>query len=967
MFSNFRNAGKPLGGAHSGGLVNVVTRSGTNKLHGSASEFVRNNYLDAVNFFATCKPVAPATTCTAKDTLHQYATAGTLGGKILRDKLFVFGGYQFFKAIQATDTTTAHVPTAANLAGDFSVTDPAPGTTITSTSCATKTIQMFDPLTGAILPGNKYATPPTWNAQALKLQAYLPPTSDPCGLVGYAIPSQVYDKQFVTRVDYTINAKNDMYGRYFLDGYQAPAFFSPTNVLLTTNPGNIERVQTGAIGEVYTITPQTINTFHASVSRRVDVRGPAPGINACTIGITLSCPLPSGLQITVGSTATHGFSAYCGTCAPGHFNDNSLAIADDVTMMRGKHQILFGGEYVRNQLNIVGAFQADGNFTINGQYSANGPGGGAAIGDANLDFLLGAMSGFSQSKTQQNALRAPIPSLYVQDTYHASKQLTIVAGLRWSPEYFPVDYFNRGSIFNMSAFLANQVSSVYPTAPAGSFFYGDPGVSRQFTSSSPWQFSPNFGASWDPNGNGKTVLRAGAEIAYDEVNFFTGQRVNQNPPFATSSSPNTTGQLSFSSPWTVNGVTSSPYPQPGIPDKATAVFPAQGQFIVLPTQFHPSYTIQYTASIQHQFGRGWELQLDYIGNGTRHAPIGSPLNDAVFIPGVWGPNGTGCSPIVRTGPAAVTPGAAGTSCSTTANQKSRFALAIANPAQGNQYQGGGGGSVLVSDFATANYNGLVTTHQHRLSSSFSLLANHTWSKCLNIADAAGDVAGSPVQNPNNIASDYGPCGSDFRNIENVVITTKSNFPMTGFKALILNNWEFAPLLHIQSGAPFTVTSGQDNSFTAVGNDRPNQLPGVPVYARVAFRNAAGAANRTYVNQSAFQQVTITAGCAAPFSGCSANGTYGNVGRNSFRGIPSYQLDSQISRIFAIRERLNMVVRLEAFNMLNHPNFNIPTGSTTGSLGGTSGGNAVVTSSTFGQITSTSNTARVFQGGVKVSF
>src|SRR6266702_711699 len=115
------------GGSHSGGLVNVVTRSGTNTLHGSASEFIRNNYLDAVNFFATCKPVAPATTCTAKDTLHQYATAGTLGGKILRDKLFVFGGYQFFKAIQTSATSTAHVPTAANLAGDFSVTDPAPG------------------------------------------------------------------------------------------------------------------------------------------------------------------------------------------------------------------------------------------------------------------------------------------------------------------------------------------------------------------------------------------------------------------------------------------------------------------------------------------------------------------------------------------------------------------------------------------------------------------------------------------------------------------------------------------------------------------------------------------------------------------------------------------------------------------------------------------------------------------------
>src|SRR5438067_12722024 len=143
------------------------------------------------------------------------------------------------------------------------------------------------------------------------------------------------------------------------------------------------------------------------------------------------------------------------------------------------------------------------------------------------------MSAFQQSKFQQNALRGPIPSLYGQDTYHATKRLTLITGLRWSPEFLPVDAFNRGTIFDMAGFLANKVSTVYPNAPAGTFFYGDPGVSRQFTKNSPWQFSPNVGVSFDPTGDGKTVFRGGFELAYDMVNFFTGQRTNQNPPFAT--------------------------------------------------------------------------------------------------------------------------------------------------------------------------------------------------------------------------------------------------------------------------------------------------------------------------------------------------------------------------------------------------------------------------------------------------
>jgi hypothetical protein len=688
--------------------------------------------------------------------------------------------------------------------------------------------------------------------------------------------------------------------------------------------------------------------------RRRNNRGYASdAINAGTVGVNLNQPEP-GLQL-----AATRFTIGGGTNSIAKFNDNTLALADDVTMLRGKHQFVFGGSWVQNQLNISNAYESNGTFTFTGTYSGNGPNGGTGTGDPELDFLRGALQAFQQSKFQQNALRGPIPSIYFQDTYHPNPQLTVVGGLRWAPNFMPVDVFNRGVEFSMSAFLANQVSSIFPNAPAGALYYGDPGVSRQFTKNSPWQFSPNIGFSFDPTGNGKTVVRGGFVLGYDQVNFFTGQRNQQNPPFATAISQTqtaTSGPMSFSSPWSVGQVTTSPFPQPQIPTPATAQFFAQSQFIVMPTQFHASYTSQWTASVQRDLGRGWQLQVQYIGSHTVHAPVGTPLSAATYIPGVWGASGTGCAGIVTTGPAAVKPGAAGTPCSTTANQASRFFLTQQNPAQGNQYSGGGPGSVLVNYNNMANYNGLITTVQHRLSSTFSLLANYTWSKCLNMYDAQGDYAGTGFENPNNPRLDYGPCGSDYRNVENFVIVTQSKFPIANrFYALLANNWEFAPLIHIVSGAPFTVTAGVDNSFTDVGNDRPKLVSGVPVYLNQTLRSGTGQANRGYLNPAAFAQVT--AGCpTTPLSPvtCAGYGTFGNVSRNSYRGPNAFNFDAQISRIFPIYESLSTTLRLEAFNVLNHPNFSNPTSNFN-------------TTATFGQISGTSNQARVFQGSVKFIF
>ena len=221
-------------------------------------------------------------------------------------------------------------------------------------------------------------------------------------ICSYAIPLAQFDNQFVTRVDFTINSRNNLYGRYFIDGFQQPPYFFPTNILVTTQSGNIERVQTFTLGEAYTITPNIVNAAHATIMRRRDNRGYSTSdINANKLGVSMYQVVPNGLQMTEGKFTIGG-----GTNSVSHFNDNTLAFDDDVTMVRGKHQIIFGGEWVQNQLNIGNAYEGNGVFTFNSEYSGNGPDGGTNMGDQSLDFLQGTLSAFQQSKESRIAARA---------------------------------------------------------------------------------------------------------------------------------------------------------------------------------------------------------------------------------------------------------------------------------------------------------------------------------------------------------------------------------------------------------------------------------------------------------------------------------------------------------------------------------------------------------------------------------
>ncbi len=300
-------------GDHPGGLVNVVTKSGTNALHGDLFEFLRNGDVNARNFFAA-----------THDSLKRNQFGGTVGGKLIRDKLFFFAGYQGTRNRSNPPQSLATVPTAAELAGNFggcvsSIKNPY----ARRRSCFQITryrSALFDPA-------------------ALKLINYLPQSTSPCGSTTYAIPTTGDENQVVSRIDYVRSEKHTLFGRYFITGYGNPGQWNAHDILVTSAAGNLERAQSATLGDTYTFGPNTINSFHATFTRRRDNRGPnADDINANTLGVNIFTNVPDDLRLTVGSGAS-GFAVGCGTCSPGHFNVNTFQEADDVDIIRGKHQI----------------------------------------------------------------------------------------------------------------------------------------------------------------------------------------------------------------------------------------------------------------------------------------------------------------------------------------------------------------------------------------------------------------------------------------------------------------------------------------------------------------------------------------------------------------------------------------------------------------------------------------------------
>jgi hypothetical protein len=253
---------------------------------------------------------------------------------------------------------------------------------------------------------------------------------------------------------------------------------------------------------------------------------------------------------------------------------------------------------------------------------------------------------------------------------------------------------------------------------------------------------------------------------------------------------------------------------------------------------------------------------------------------------------------------------------------------------------------------------MVASIQHRLSSNFVFLANYTWSHCIDISDNAADVSTVTIQNPANIKGDKSNCGFDFRDIFNSTVVASSHFnSLNGLLAAAVNHWEISPLVHVTDGNPFTVTSGVDNSLIDVNNDRPNLTNPKVLYTHAKIvKPLAGQLYPQYINGAGIN------GTPVAFTQ-NATGTFGSSGRFAYRGPKFLQVDSALTRTFPLHETLALNLRIEAFNVLNHPDFAAP--GSTGYLASTT----ALTSSTFGQVTAISSAynARLFQGALKITF
>jgi hypothetical protein len=895
-------------GLHPGGVVNIVTKSGGNGLHGDFFEFLRNGDLNA-------RPKGINGSQGIRDSLKRNQFGGTVGGRVIKDKLFFFGGYQGTRQRSDPSDTTAYDPTAATLKGDFSVVDGAKS----AGGCLSAARTLKDP-TGTPYPGNQIPVS-TFDPAGLKLAStYFPTSTNPCGNYVYGDPANNPDDQWIGRVDYNINSKNIFYGRYFIYDYYAEVLFANNNALTTlAAPANWDRSQTMTIGETFTLSPTAVNSFHATFDRRRNNRSaPANLFSPGDLGVNMFINQPNYTQLTVSTYSGGGFAVGCGTCALANFDINTYQLADDFTLIRGKHQIGFGFDGRKDQFNSYNNQQSNGQFTFNGTYT----------GDGLADLLTGQFSGLTDGNVISDYLRQTVMAMYVQDAFRATSHFTINFGVRWEPSVPSYDKYGRGNQFSWPLFSQgwHTADPRYPNAPAGLIFSTDSAqdpYGKALTASHWATFSPRLGMVWDPKGDGKQTIRAGFVLMHDTTELFYPERWTTNAPYVSSLTINTNefgvGTDKFSNPfqgYVLNGKAGDPFP-------GAAVFPTQGTYISVPPNMPVTSMMQWNLSYQRQIAANWVVQANYMGNAGRH---------------IWGSIDVNYAIGTLAG-------------ATTSNTNNRRLTYLANPTLGQYY-----GDIQQTDpGANSEYHALFLSVQHQFAHSFLLRTNYTWSHCDSSWDFAGELAGTIYQNPTNRETgERGNCGYDHRQAFFTTLVATSPGAGSSVVKALTKDWQVAPVISFVTGNPIQITDGgKDISMSGQALDRPDVLLPSQVYAAPApgngpywFNPNAFICASSIANPSAS---TLAPNCVASTP---ATAAFGNLGRNTVYGPGQISWDMALSRRFTVRERWKLDLRADFFNIMNHANWGNPSSS--------------ITSSTFGMVTGYGS-PRLIQMALKMYF
>jgi hypothetical protein len=843
-------------GIHSAATVNAVTKSGTNEFHGDLFEFLRNGDFNARDFFAT-----------ARDTLKRNQFGGTVGGPIKKDKLFFFAGYQGTILKSTPPQTIGYVPTAAMLGGDF--------TAFASPACNSGRQITLAASQGFI---NNQIPAARLNTVALNLEKLLPISSDPCGKVTYGLINNQTENLGVTRLDYQKSAKHSLFGRFTVSDLDVPSTYDGKNPMTINIAGAHYRVYSLAGGDTYLIGANIVSSFHLSATRSLIPKVADDFTTWAALGSNVS-PLAPGhqamLSVTGNGFTVSGGSGVTTTNATGP----SPNVAEDISWVKGAHQIGFGGSYLHNTAKFQTAFRAPGTFTFNGQ----------ATGAPLADYLIGSASSFVQGTIGYWDNRQHYVGLYVQDAWKVTPRLTLSYGVRFEPYFALSSKYGYYTHFDQGLFNQGVHSTVYPNGPAGLIVPGDPQytIGNAPEGSRINKFVPRFGLVWDPKGDGRMTVRAAYGMFTDRQYIQSYTSYGTNPPVGDTI---TLANVNFTNPW-ANVTGGNPFP---LSVNRNLVFPTQGNYLTAPFDYKPPYMNQWNLSIQRQIGADWLVTVNYLGNNIIHLNAGKQLNPAIFL-------GLGaCTLNVINASGQVAPQNFPV-CSTTGNTNQRRVLYLQNPLQGQYYAGVN----EIDDGGTGTYDALFFSVQKRLSRGVSALANYTWSHCISDAFEAQLGIANAISLPGNRRAYRSNCAvSDQRQIFNLSVVMQAPKFSGRLLRLIASDWQVSPIMKIKSAQFFSVTTGIDGALTGQPTQTPN-LVGNPYPAHQTITN--------WINTSAF---------AAP-----APGTYGNLGLYNLKGSAVFQFDMALTRTFQIRERKTLQVRADAFNLPNTLNPSVPgTGS-----------------------------------------
>jgi hypothetical protein len=840
-------------GVKSGASVNAVTKSGTNVLHGNAFEFLRDKRFNAVSPFAAIGPDGEP----LDDGLKRHQFGGTLGGPIVRDRLFFFGAYQGTATRVTPSDNLAYVPTAAMLAGDF--------TAFTSPACNSgRQIRLGAPFV------NNRVNPALFSPAAVNLARRLPTTDHPCGEVRFSQGQDRDEYQAVGRADFNWSAGHTVFGRYMATSDKRPAPYGQSgNLLTTTLPGIDNLAQSFTLGDTMVVGTGFLNALRFSYNRTAVDRHNEDFFQASDLGIDAHNYSPTREMVV---EIADGFDISAATATKGIALNPSFQVGDDVTLLRGSHQLSLGVNvaHYRSQQENYG--RSSGTFTF----------GGSETGTGLSDFLLGRLEQIEHGSQGGVTFTQWYQGVYAQDTWRATNRLTVNAGLRWEP--FSGQHIEHGAVANFSRenFRNGIRSGTYVNAPAGFLYPGDAGFPPgQSGFHKKWSnLAPRVGLAWDASGDGRTAVRTSYAINYDLPGGETWSRLAAGPPFG--------NRVRLSTP---PGGFDRPYahlggdPHPILTNRDT-VFPPFGAFGAIDPDINSPRIQSWNVTVEQQLGRDWGVSASYLGSYSDRLWGRTALNPGVYL-------GSGpCTLNTVNGPVSFR------NCTVSGNLDIRRALHLENPREAQYISS----LDLISEAGTQNYRGLKLTFRRRAAGGVSLNGNYTLSRCSGLDWASTNGADGGFTNPADPSYDRGYCTNDRTHLAN--FTASAQTPQFASRALnvVASNWRIAGIVAARSGNRLTVTTGT-TAFNGVGAGIGHRVDQVSddVYGAKTLDS--------YLNRAAF---------ANP-----EPGGFGNHIKGSIQGPGYRSVDVAASRLFPFGAAHTIEVRVEAFNLFNTFNWGDP--------------------------------------------